>query len=163
MEKILRKVKCEDRLPDGLGYYHTNNGMLLFYPNEKRFFIHTENLPVANVGYWYEEAEVSELEDFKIMQKKIKLYEELGEAFKNLEIHQRKKIQRLESLNDYNKGYARVLIKIVGLQKETLDINNELLKEAFEAGRELHHDIFNSEHTYKYETFEDYLKSLEDI
>jgi len=66
MEKILRKVSVSERLPNRLGYYPTNSGLFIFYPNEKNFFHDIENIPVASVEYWYEEISVDELEDFKV-------------------------------------------------------------------------------------------------
>jgi hypothetical protein len=54
MEKILRKVKCEDRLPEKDGSFDTNIGTLTYF--EESFYNNLNN-EKEYPEYWYEEVE----------------------------------------------------------------------------------------------------------
>ena len=58
MEKVLRKVKCGERLPEIYGYYYTSIGEM-FYRNEE--FRYNDHTPENQPEYWYEEVSLEEL------------------------------------------------------------------------------------------------------
>lgn len=52
MSNLFRKIPCNERLPEKVGYYQTNRGVKHFSPHSLQwYYTHNDNPPIE---YWYE-------------------------------------------------------------------------------------------------------------
>ncbi len=73
MEKILRKVSCKDRLPKEAEEYFvlmpsTSKRLLYFLKENAGGVWYSTANELKLPEYWYEEVDVCELEDYKVME-----------------------------------------------------------------------------------------------
>lgn len=66
MERILRKVKCGDRMPEKEGWYAvvSSSGIHGIYWNNDW---NLEDFNALKIEYWYEEVDICELDEYKML------------------------------------------------------------------------------------------------